>query len=55
MIRNAIEALREMKYKKLSRCEPSIFDEDMEFDGWHYIAERMFELPRSERFTKVLE
>ena len=55
MIKNAMQVLKEMKYQKLSKGERSIFDEDLEFDGWHYIAERIFELPRSDRFVKVLE
>ena len=55
MVEYAKQVLKEMEYSKLSKVEPSLFDDEADFHGWHFFAERIFELPRSERFMHLLE
>ena len=55
MVEYAKQVLKEMEYSKLSKVEQSLFDDEADFHGWHFFAERIFELSRSERFMHLLE
>ena len=57
MVENAKKALKDIKYdnKNNPNKGQSMFDDMEAFEGWNYIADKIFELPRNKEFTKVLE
>ena len=54
MVEKAKVALKEIKYDQ-KIFGSTLFDKLQEFDGWNFISEKIFELPRNEKFIKVLE
>lgn len=55
MVEKARVALRNIKYDQKTNPGSTLFDKLQEFDGWNFISEKIFELPRNEKFIKVLE
>ena len=57
MMENAKKALKDIKYDNKNNVNKgqSMFDDMEAFEGWNYIADKIFELPRNAKFVKVLE
>ena len=51
-MRLAREAIKSIKYDN-TNIGTTLFDEN-ELDGWSFLSERIFELPRNAKFVKVL-
>ena len=54
MVKYAMHALKAIKYdKKITGI--AMFEEDEgTFEGWSFLMQKMFQLPRNERFLRVL-
>jgi hypothetical protein len=52
LLRLAKEAMKRIKYDN-TNIGTTMFDEN-ELDGWNFLSERIFELPRNAKFVKVL-
>mmetsp|Transcript_39590 Transcript_39590/g.60553 ORF Transcript_39590/g.60553 Transcript_39590/m.60553 type:complete len:91 (-) Transcript_39590:2124-2396(-) len=54
MVRFAMKALRAIKYDKKITGITMFEDIDDTFSGWNFIMRKIFQLPRNERFLRVL-
>ena len=48
-----MQALKETKYRK--EFQYGMFDEEDQFGGWGFVTNKIFQLPRSEKYNQVLE
>ena len=53
MAEKARFALKGIKYEKVNPGS-TLFDKLQEFDGWNFISEKIFELPRNDKYKEVL-
>lgn len=48
-----MQALRDAKYEK--NPQYGMFDEEDFLGGWGFLTNKIFQLPRSQKFTNLLE
>ena len=53
ILKKAKLALKNIIYDN-KKIGASVFDVDKEMQGWNFISEKIFELPRNDQFVKVL-